>query len=212
VHAMTSNLKLLTQRYRSRLDADAHHLLEQTAEAIRQMESLTSQLLSSVQSDTETRNMGPIDVENVLGWALHNLEAEIAGTGAVVTHDPVPTISGNATELIHLFQNVIGHAIKSQSRTPPRIHISARFRTRTEDPVPEWVFSVKDNGMAIDPRAVDRIFLVYEGMIGGDHQTDTGFALGTCKKIVDDAGGRIWVEFQPGMGSILYFSLPQPPN
>jgi signal transduction histidine kinase len=212
LQTITSNLKVLTQRYRKKLDADAEHLLEQTADGVRQMESLTSQLLSTVQTDTDTRNIGPIDIENVLKWSLHNLESHIAQTGAVVTHDPAPTIAGNATDLIHLFQSVIGYAIKSKSRTAPRIHLSSRFRTRTEDHVPEWVFSVKDNGMAIDPRAVDRIFLVYEGIISGNQDTETGFALGSCKKIVDDAGGRIWVEFQPGMGSVLYFSLPQQPD
>lgn len=212
LHSITSNLKLLAQRYRKRLDADADHLLQQTADGVRQMESLTSQLLSTVQTDTEIRNTGPIDIENVLKWSLHNLESQIGQTGAVVTHDPAPTISGNATELIHLFQSIIGYAITAQSRTAPRIHLSSRFRKRTEDHMPEWVFSVKDNGMAIDPGAIDRIFLVYEGILSGNQDTETGFALGTCKKIVGATGGRIWVEFQPGMGSILYFSLPQQPD
>jgi len=93
--------------------------------------------------------------------------------------------------------------------TVPRIHISAKLQRTTKD-TPEWVFSLRDNAMAIEPQAVDRMFLLYEGVLCGTERTETGFGLAICKKIIQGGGGQFWVESTSGMGSIFFFSLASP--
>ena len=205
---VTSHAKLLAKRYQGKLDGNADELIKETIDRISQMERLIGELVSYLQTDAQTKTFGPVETASVLEWALHNLEAEIAETGAVVTYDSLPVVKGNATELIHLFQNLLGYAVKSDG-TVPRIHISAKLQRTTKD-TPEWVFSLRDNAMAIEPQAVDRMFLLYEGVLCGTERTETGFGLAICKKIIEGGGGQFWVESTAGMGSIFFFSLASP--
>jgi signal transduction histidine kinase len=205
---VTSHAKLLAKRYQGQLDGSADELITETIDGISQMERLIGELVSYLQTDAQTKTFGPVETSSVLEWALHNLETEIAETGAVVTHDSLPTVKGNATELIHLFQNLLGYAVKSDG-TVPRIHISATLQKTTRD-TPDWVFSLRDNAMAIEPHAVDRMFLLYEGVLCGTDRTETGFGLAICKKIIEGGGGQFWVESTSGMGSIFFFSLAPP--
>ncbi len=119
---------------------------------------------------------------------------------AVITHDPLPTIQGDATRLGQVLQNLIGNALKFRGDTPPRIHVSV---VKEED---HWRFAVRDNGIGIDPQHTGKLFQVFQRAHGTEYR-GTGIGLAICKKIVEQHGGRIWVESKPGEGSIFHFTV-----
>jgi len=123
-------------------------------------------------------------------------------TGAQVTYDTLPSIVADVSQLSRLFQKLIGNTIKFHSNDPPRINIAAEHRDN------EWVFSVRDNGIGIDPKYFDRIFVVFQRLHTQEEHDGTGIGLSICKKIVERHGGKIWVESEPGKGSTFYFSIP----
>jgi light-regulated signal transduction histidine kinase (bacteriophytochrome) len=150
-----------------------------------------------------TRGAGfaPTDADAVLRVALENLQAAIRDAGAEVTHDPLPTVWADATQLIQVFQNLIGNAIKFHGDAPPRVRVSA---TLNGD---DWVFAVADNGIGIDPQYFDRIFVIFQRLHSGDRYPGTGIGLALCQRIVQRHGGRLWVESTPGRGATFYFTM-----
>jgi len=138
----------------------------------------------------------------VLDSALKNLAAAIHECGAEVTSDPLPAVRGDPVQLVSLFQNLIGNALKFRGATPPRIQVGAHLNSAN------WRFSVRDNGIGIDPRHFERIFRVFQRLHTRREYPGTGIGLAICKKIVERHGGRIWLESQPGEGATFYFSLP----
>jgi light-regulated signal transduction histidine kinase (bacteriophytochrome) len=167
------------------------------------MQRLIQDLLSYSRAGATGEALQEISSENTLEDALRNLQVIIEETGAIVTHDSMPTIMTNRTELVQLFQNLIGNAIKYRSDEIPRIHVSA-----TKDSAAEWIFSVRDNGLGIEPQYFDRIFILFQRLHGQEQFEGTGIGLAICKKIVDRLGGRIWVESQFKKGSTFYFTVP----
>jgi chemotaxis family two-component system sensor kinase Cph1 len=137
-----------------------------------------------------------------LAKAVKNLQRTIEDGGAIVTHDVLPMILTDETQLVQVFQNLIGNAIKYRRVEPPNVHVAAALMGE------EWIFSVHDNGMGIDAQYFDRIFVIFQRLHGQKEFEGTGIGLAMCKKIVDRLGGRIWVESQLTKGSTFYFSLP----
>jgi two-component system, chemotaxis family, sensor kinase Cph1 len=139
-----------------------------------------------------------------LNGALANLRVTIEQSGAVVTHDPLPALRTDDTQLAQVFQNLVGNAIKYRSAEVPHVHVSV-----TKNGEHEWRFSVRDNGLGIDPQYFERIFVLFQRLHRREEFEGTGIGLAVCKKILERLGGRIWVESQSGMGSTFYFALPQ---
>jgi light-regulated signal transduction histidine kinase (bacteriophytochrome) len=138
----------------------------------------------------------------VLAAVLANLKVAIEERGAVITHEPLPTVIADKIQLAQVFQNLIGNAIKFHKEGTPRVDIAARRSNG------EWIFSVKDNGIGINPKDFDRIFVIFQRLHTRQEYAGTGIGLAVCKRILERHGGRMWVESSPGQGSTFYFSLP----
>jgi light-regulated signal transduction histidine kinase (bacteriophytochrome) len=138
----------------------------------------------------------------VLNQVTENLRIAIAEHQAIITHDPLPTVMGDETQLIQLLQNLIGNAIKFRREELPQVHVSAQQGQR------EWVFSIHDNGIGMESEYFDRIFTIFQRLHSRAEYPGTGIGLAVCKKIVERHGGRIWVESQSGVGTTFYFTIP----
>lgn len=193
---------LLAQRYKGKLDANADDFIEHTVEGVKRMQVLIKDLLEYSQVGTKVKRFKPIDSSLIVGLAVGNLQVAIEENGAVVTYDDLPTVKGDFSQLSRLFQNLIGNAIKFRSEKTPRIHVSAE---RKGD---KWIFSVRDNGIGIDPKNAERIFIIFQRLHGRDEYSGTGIGLALSKKIVERHGGHIWVESETGKGSTFYFTIP----
>jgi len=165
---------------------------------------LIQDLLAYSRAGTNEKGLREVSSEKALKYALSNLQATIQESGALVTHDSLPSITSDDTQLIQVFQNLVGNAIKYRSAEVPHVHVSA-----TKNGGKDWIFSVRDNGLGIDPQYFERIFVLFQRLHGREQFKGTGIGLTICKKIVERLGGRIWVESQPEKGSIFYFSLPE---
>ena len=199
---VSSYTQLLARRYQGQLDADADEFIAYAVDGANRMQRLINDLLAYSRVGTRAKGFEPTDCTAVLDQALANLKAAIEKSGAVVTHDPLPTVMADNLQLVQLFQNLIGNAIKFHVEKPPRIHVSAEQKGN------EWVFSVRDNGIGIDPQYAERIFVIFQRLHTREEYPGTGIGLAICKKIVERRGGRIWVESQPGTGSTFYFTIP----
>jgi chemotaxis family two-component system sensor kinase Cph1 len=195
-------LKLLEKKYRGKLDAKADEYIEFTIESVNRLDMLLKDLIELSQLGTKARKFKPVNASAALEQAILNLRAAIAESRAKITHDHLPTVPGNESQITRLFQNLISNAIKFRDRTKPEIHVSAAEKDG------QWVFSVRDNGIGIDPNFSERIFRVFQRLHTKEEYEGTGMGLAMCKKIVELHGGRIWVESELGKGSTFYFTLP----
>jgi light-regulated signal transduction histidine kinase (bacteriophytochrome) len=201
---VASYTQLLAQRYKGRLDSDADEFIAYAVDGSNRMQRLIQDLLAYSRAGTNGKALREISGENALKEALENLRATIAESGAVVTHDPLPVITTDGTQVAQVFQNLIGNAIKYHGAEVPHVHVSA-MKTGGN----EWIFSVRDNGLGIDPQYFERIFVIFQRLHGPTEFKGTGIGLAICKKMLEGLGGRIWVESQPKNGSTFYFSLPE---
>ena len=201
---VASYTQLLGKRYKGRLDSDADEFIAYAVDGSNRMQGLIQDLLAYSRAGAAGKALHEISSANALKEALTNLRATIQESGAVVTHDVLPAITTDDTQLAQLFQNLVGNAIKYRSEEVPRIHVSA-----SKNGGKEWIFSVRDNGIGIDPQYFDRIFILFQRLHGRENFKGTGIGLAICKKILERLGGRIWVESQPKKGSTFYFALPE---
>ena len=201
LHMVTSYLHLLAQDYRGRLDATADEFIAYAVDGPAWMQRLIQDLLAYWRVETQPQEFAPTDGEQVLTLALANLQGAIAESGAVVTHDSLPTVMADAAQFVQLVQNLIENAIKFRSAQPPQVHMAA---TRQEG---EWVFAVRDNGIGLDPAHAEHIFELLQRLHSGTEYSGTGLGLALCKKVVERHGGRIWVESQPGNGATFFFTI-----
>lgn len=193
--------QLLAVRYKNRLDQDANEFIDFIVSAAKHMEQLLDALLEYSRSGEIVEKPRVLGADAALEAALSNLRAEIEETGAKVTHDFLPTLTIDELHLRQIFQNLVGNALKYRSERPPEVHVSAQQNDS------EWIFSVRDNGIGIEPQHFERIFGVFKRLHGPEYP-GTGIGLATCRRIVERHGGRIWVESQPGTGSTFRFTLP----
>ena len=201
---VASYTQLLSQRYKGRLDSDADEFIAFAVDGCNRMQRLIQDLLAYSRAGTSGKALRQISGEDALNGALANLRVTIEQSGAVVTHDPLPALRTDDTQLAQVFQNLVGNAIKYRSAEVPHIHIAV-----TKNGEHEWRFSVRDNGLGIAPQYFERIFVLFQRLHGREEFEGTGIGLAVCKKILERLGGRIWVESQPGTGSTFYFALPQ---
>jgi len=215
--------EILREKYQDKLDAKAKTLIYRIINGSIRMESLIKDLLAYAKVNSAVNPFKPVSCNAVLEIALSNLGRAIGESAAVVTYDDLPDVVGEETQLIQLFQNLIGNAIKYRKDLPPRIHVSARSlgdagvnsrgaitraTLRTSHSETGWLISVSDNGIGIDSTYFERIFEIFYRLHQGDQYPGTGIGLAVCRKIVERHGGRIWVESEPGRGATFFFTLP----
>ncbi len=199
---VTSYVQLLEQRCGTRLDQDGLDFMRFIVDGAQRMKALINDLLAYSRMEISVDQFEEVDVQAALKRVLGNLSVAIEESNAEITSDPLPVVSGIELELIQLLQNLIGNAIKYR-REKPRIHVSATHAGG------EWWFSVKDNGIGIDPQHFDRIFRIFQRLRKHGEVSGTGIGLAICKKIVERHGGRIWVDSKPDDGSVFLFTLPR---
>lgn len=199
---VASFTQLLAKRYRGKLDQDADEFIGFAVDGANRMQMLINDLLALSRVGTRGKPLEPTDCEALLSHTLTNLAAMLQETGAVVTHDQLPTVLADAVQLGQMFQNLLINALKFQGREPPRVHISAQRQDN------EWLFSVRDNGIGIDSQHQERIFAIFQRLHRREDFPGTGLGLALCKKIAERHGGRIWVESEPGRGSTFNFTIP----
>ena len=202
LNQVANYVQLLEMRYKQSLDEDADEFINYVVEGVSLMQTLIDDVLAYSKVDMQIGDFQRIEVEKALERALNNLRGRISQTEAVITHSKLPVIMADGTQLMQLFQNLIGNAIKFRSEKPVEIDIHA---SRLED---EWLFRVRDNGIGIDPQFSDRIFVIFQRLHARDEYPGTGMGLAICKKIVECHRGRIWVESQLGEGATFYFTIP----
>ncbi|MEA2045716.1 MAG: ATP-binding protein [Euryarchaeota archaeon] len=199
---VTGYVKLLQLRYKDKLDDDADDFINYAFDGAIRMQTLINDLLAFSRVSTRGNPFEPTDSEAVLEQTLTGLKMAVEESGALITHDPLPVVMADASQLAQVFQNLISNAIKFHGDDPPKVHISAE---RQRD---DWVFSVKDNGIGIEPQYFDRIFVIFQRLHGRTEYPGTGIGLAVSKRIVERHGGRIWLESEPGKGSTFYFTIP----
>jgi len=197
-----SYTQLLSRRYKGKLDQDADEFIAFAVDGVTRMQRLINDLLQYSRVGTKGREPEPTDSRMVLERALANLTTTIEDNKATVNHDPLPSVMADDRQLEQLFQNLVGNAVKFHGAEPPQVHIRAERSNGC------WVFTVKDNGIGIEPQYYERIFQIFQRLHTMKEYSGTGIGLAVCKKIVERHGGRIWVESEPGKGTSFLFTLP----
>ncbi len=201
---VTSYMGLLQKRYAGTLDDQADEFIGFAAEGAKRMQHLIKDLLQYSRVSTGGKAFAPTDFEKVFDLAVMNLQSRIEETQAVITHDPLPELDADESQMVRLLQNVIGNALKyGKPDVTPTVHIFAAPGDGG------WTFRVVDNGIGIAPEYFERIFMVFQRLHGRDEYEGTGIGLAVCRKIVDRHGGRIWVESESGEGATFGFYLPE---
>jgi two-component system sensor histidine kinase/response regulator len=200
---VASYLQLVAQRYKGQLDADADEFIGYAVDGAKRMQALINDLLAYSRVGTKARPFERTDSAKVVDTALANLRIAIQDSGAQITRGLLPVVAGDPMQLLQLFQNLIGNALKFKREDPVRIHIAA------EPDGDNWRFSVSDNGIGIAAEYFERIFVLFQRLHGRADYPGTGIGLAICKKIVERHGGSITVESQVGVGSTFRFTLPR---
>jgi light-regulated signal transduction histidine kinase (bacteriophytochrome) len=202
LRVVTGYVQLVERKYKGRLEAEADEFFRYIVDGAARMQQLISDLLEFSRVGTRGTPFQPINVGSVLECVRGNLKAVIEETGATVTCDDwLPTVEADETQMIQLFQNLIGNGIKFRNERPPEIHVSAR---REGD---RWLFAVRDNGIGIERTYWEQIFVIFQRLHTRQKYPGTGIGLSVCKRIVERHGGKIWLDSEPGRGTTFYFTL-----
>ncbi|MGF7118899.1 PAS domain S-box protein [Methanobacterium oryzae] len=204
LRTIASFTQLLERRYKGKLDHDADDYIEFIVEGSKRMKEMIQGLLEYSKIGTKEKELKQVNTESILEKAISNLNTAIKDNNAVITYDSLPEVMGDEGQLIRLFQNLIGNAIKFRKKdVPPKIRIST-WRDKENN---NYIFSFADNGIGIEEQYIDRIFEVFKRLHTIDQFEGTGIGLAISKRIVEMHGGKIWVESELGIGSTFYFTL-----
>jgi light-regulated signal transduction histidine kinase (bacteriophytochrome) len=196
----------LAKRYRTELDGEAHEFIDFAVDGVKRMQKLIQDLLQFSRVGARSQSFVTVNCESLVQKAVLNLSAAIRESGAEVSHSTLPVVQGDDSQLTQLFQNLIDNAIKYRNEKSPRVWIECEPQEGV------WLFSVKDNGIGIEPQYAERIFVLFRRLHGKTEYAGTGIGLAICKKIVERHGGKIWVESEAGKGSNFKFTLPLAAN
>ena len=202
LNLVSSYVQLLEMRYGDRLDQDAHDFIGFAVEGVTHMQRLIDDLLAYSRVGSRGEPFRPVSVNAVLERVRTNLQARIEESHAIIDSDDLPDVMADEIQLMQLFQNLIGNALKFHGESPLRIGISAKRDHEM------WRFCVQDNGIGLEPQFAERIFSIFQRLHTRDEYPGTGIGLAICKRIVERHGGRIWVESSLGTGAQFYFTLP----
>jgi signal transduction histidine kinase len=200
---VASYLGLLERRYAGQLDDDAREFIGYAVDGATRMKQLINDLLDYSRAGSAPLRMRNVDTGELVAGVLRTLSIRIADVHGHVAVEGLPTVAADATQLARVFQNLIDNALKYRSRAAPRVRVIA------ESIDGFWKFSVRDNGIGVDPRFADRVFEIFKRLHGRDKYTGTGIGLAICKLVVERHGGRIWVEDRPQGGSVFCFTVPR---
>lgn len=199
---VASYVQLLERRYRDKLDDDARDFINYAVEGVTRMRRLIEDLLAYSRVGTRDIELEPVQLDEVLTVVQQNLKQVIEESSAVVSHDPLPSVVADQSQLVQLLQNLVGNAIKFRGNEPPRVHIGVKREHAC------WVFTVRDNGIGIEAQYFDRVFVIFQRLNTREQYPGTGIGLAIAKKIVERHGGRIDIESAVGEGTTIAFSLP----
>jgi PAS domain S-box-containing protein len=199
---VASYVQLLERNYRKVFDAKGEEYIAYAVGGAKRMQMLINDLLAYSRVGTQGSDLALTDCATVVGSAINNLQKAIQESGATITCDSLPTVLADRMQLLQLFQNLLANAIKFRAKQYPEIHITAKHTGGF------WQFAVKDNGIGIEPRHFERIFLIFQRLHNRRQYPGTGMGLAICKKIVDRHGGTIWPTSEPGKGTTFFFTLP----
>ena len=199
---VSSYVQLLARRYAGKLDADADEFIGFAVDGAKRMQNQINDLLAFSRVTTKGHEFKPVEADAALKLALVNLKVAIEESQASLTFDPLPVVNADSAQLTQLFQNLIGNAIKFRRKEPPQVHVSVEKRAK------EWEFSVRDNGIGIEPQHLERIFVIFQRLHTAAQFPGTGIGLAICKKIAERHGGNLWVTSKPGAGSTFHFTIP----
>ncbi|HTP87456.1 MAG TPA: ATP-binding protein [Bryobacteraceae bacterium] len=204
LRTMSIYAQLLARRYKGQLKGDADQFIDSIVDSAGRMGTLIHDLLDFSRVESRgTEMFSPANCEDALNDALRSLEPLVAESGAEITRDPLPVVLGDAVQLSRLFQNLLVNSIRYRSLEPPRIRVSVQPKDA------EWVFSVRDNGIGIEPQYAEKVFGIFKCLHPRDRTSGSGMGLAICRKIVTRHDGRIWVESELGKGANFLFTLPR---
>jgi PAS domain S-box-containing protein len=201
LRTITSYVQLLDSRYRTQLDGEALEFISFVVDGAKRMDQLIQDLLAFSRVGNAKLDFERVSVQDTLDIVLVHLQDTIEREHAEITWDALPEVKANQTQLVQLFQNLLGNAIKFRGAENPRIHISVKKHKQG------WLFSVKDNGIGIDLKYAEKIFVIFQRLHARGQYEGTGIGLAICKKIIERHGGEIWFESEPGSGSVFYFTI-----
>lgn len=195
--------QLLARRYKEKLDPDAKNFIDCITGGVTRMSRLIEDLALYSKLSAKTRPLKKVDCAGIIKEVLETLSPAVKKSNAVITYENMPKIRADAAQINRLFQNLLDNAVKFCADTAPRVYVSARKQKN------KWLFSIKDNGVGIDPKYKDYVFKMFTRIKEDDFQNEgTGAGLAICKKIVERHNGKIWVKSKQGKGSAFYFTIP----
>jgi PAS domain S-box-containing protein len=203
LRSITGFVQLLQQEYEGKLDEQARDWILRTVQAVARMQTLIRDLLSYSRVEACSGPFTQIPFLDIVNDALILLESSIHDSGGQVACGKLPIVMGDRSQLVQLMQNLIGNGLAYRSDKPPHIHISAERGGK------DWIFSVRDNGIGIDPKHYDQIFEIFKRLHNQKDKPGTGIGLAVCRRVVSRHGGKIWVESEPGCGSTFHFTISE---